>query len=552
MMGLARRITAPRDRLFSPWSCFFVVTGLYLAIGMWLYSMVSPSVETTQGTYVVFGDAISRADHALGALHGSDPHLASIGFIWLPLPSILELAPVSFFRLWPDVVSSGFASTLVSAVASGGTAALIVGLGARLCLAKPVVLLLVALFVLNPMIMLYGSNGMGEGIAAPGMVGATAMLTAYFHTRRRRYVAAAGGLLAIAAASLYEAAPFGLALLLALGLYVASQPEDSHEFPRGRISAFTSLGLLLMLPSVMVAGVWLAANGLIMGDPLFFAHSRSSNVEQATGVEGLQDQAELLQTATGDVGGTIVYIGSRVWPFVLPVVALLLIRLLDGRIRTLGTVSLVALVASVPLGLIGVLIYLGHTFGGLRYFIYPLFVAAAWGLYEIAQSPRPRRAVALACAGWILAMPAAWWAMSEPEIGRAEHFAIEAATGSGAETVTDETGVIAAVERVVEAGGIVLADGVHGWEVRIHLTPDAVKRFMLDDDRDFDAALEDPRQAAITHVLAPDPQEALDDRIEDAYPGAWHGKADEFELAADFPHTNRKWRLLRVVSEPSQ
>jgi hypothetical protein len=204
---------------------------------------------------------------------------------------------------------------------------------------------------------------------------------------------------------------------------------------------------------------------------------------------------------------------------------------------------------SVPVGLLLPFGYLGDSFGWLRFFMYPLFVAAGWGLYEIVESRRPRRALALVAAGWLLATPAIWWAMGEPRLGQQEHFAVAAVTGDPRERVTDKEPIVAEVERIVDSGGTVLSDGLYAWAVRIHLQPETLDHFILDDDRDFDDALDDPRAAGITHVLVPSPSAVSDDRVEHHYPGAWEGSVPGFELAFDFPESDYRWRLLRVVPD---
>src|SRR3712207_879530 len=80
---------------------FLLVFGAELAFGMWM---------NVQGFRL--NDAINRATGALMALYSSQaPHLASVDFIWMPLPSFAEFLWVAFYPLWPGIVSSGFAST---------------------------------------------------------------------------------------------------------------------------------------------------------------------------------------------------------------------------------------------------------------------------------------------------------------------------------------------------------------------------------------------------------------------------------------------------------
>ena len=68
----------------------------------------------------------------------------------------------------------------------------------------------------------------------------------------------------------------------------------------------------------------------------------------------------------------------------------------------------------------------GQSFGWLRYFMYPLFVAAGWGLYEVASSKRRNIATALVLTGWLLV------AVSATSLAGFVYFAGRFATGAWA------------------------------------------------------------------------------------------------------------------------
>ena len=127
--------------------------------------------------------------------------------------------------------------------------------------------------------------------------------------------------------------------------------------------------------------MWIAANAIIMHQPLFFlsgAYGYSSYQGGAFTSGSVQPKGNLI--------GVVALLGPRVWPFLIPVAALLAARLVDGRAWRIESVSLVVLALSVIVGLIAPMAYLGSRMDFLRYYIYPLFAAAGWGLYEIAIS----------------------------------------------------------------------------------------------------------------------------------------------------------------------
>src|SRR5688572_23128027 len=52
-------------------------------------------------------DAPNRVANAGFALHSRDPHLSAIGFVWNPLPSLVELPLVWLSQWWPILKYAG-------------------------------------------------------------------------------------------------------------------------------------------------------------------------------------------------------------------------------------------------------------------------------------------------------------------------------------------------------------------------------------------------------------------------------------------------------------
>src|SRR5919204_6676355 len=108
----AWRPAAPSVRLRMPrlgarFAFFVLPTVGYLALGAYL-DLVA---------HVIVGDAWSRVGNAYYVLFSRDPHLAAIGFVWSPLPSLLELPLVVLHGVSPALVSEGFAGSILSALA---------------------------------------------------------------------------------------------------------------------------------------------------------------------------------------------------------------------------------------------------------------------------------------------------------------------------------------------------------------------------------------------------------------------------------------------------
>jgi hypothetical protein len=525
-------------RRHSTWhlgAIFVVVFVAQFAVGMWI---------NARGFQPM--DALYRSVNALQVIHGSDPHLGAIGLVWMPLPTLLQLPWTAIYPLWPDVVSSGAMASVTTAVAGGTTAALLLATCTRLGLSTSLGWAYALLVSANPMLFLYSANGMSEGVAAPFLIGAVCLLTLFWQSGLRRYVAASGVALALGFASLYEAVPFGAALFAALVGGLIWDGEARASAPEGRWRAVEGLGLVLLVPSLFVAALWLAANAVIARDPLFFAVSPDSNRART------QDQEGFVFDLAGDLWGTLAFVCERSAPFLIPTAFILLVRLIDGRLFRVHSVSALLLAASVPFGLIAPLVYGHASFGWLRFFIYVLFVAAGWGLYEIATSGRRRRAALIVMLGWGVAFPATLLAMSNPAVGQEEHVLVKAlARGEGARDVgrSSRLSAMRPVASYLERGPLARGQRVlldEAWPVLALARPSHLRSLLSPaGDRRFGAMLDDPRRHRVSYLLLPKPG-STPDALTRARRRLWQGDEPGFRLVKSFAATPEHWRLYEV------
>ena len=108
------------------------------------------------------GDAISRTANASYVLFSRYPHLAAIGFVWNPLPSLVEIPILLFTGIWPGLLHQGAAGAFMSAGFMAGAVVQVRGVLKDRDLSWPWVWGLTAIFALNPMVVLYGGNGLSE------------------------------------------------------------------------------------------------------------------------------------------------------------------------------------------------------------------------------------------------------------------------------------------------------------------------------------------------------------------------------------------------------
>ena len=131
---------------------YAVLFGLYFGVGYLLtmrYSVFDP-------------DATSRVANAGYVLESRDPHLSAIGFVWNPLPSLVEIPILQLIGWWPELRTHGMAGVVQSALFMSAAAMMVrrialdrgVGAGWRR--------LAVAAFAMQPMIVAYGASGMSE------------------------------------------------------------------------------------------------------------------------------------------------------------------------------------------------------------------------------------------------------------------------------------------------------------------------------------------------------------------------------------------------------
>ena len=253
----ARVLAAPR--ISGAAVVVAVVFATQFAFGVW---MASRGFQ--------WGDAFYRSTSALFVLHSADPKLADIGFVWMPLPTLLNLPWAAVYPVWPTSSRAAWRPPARARCVARPSAAILLITGRRLGLPRWVGATFALLVSFNPMLFLYAGTGMGEGVGAPFLIGAVCFLTLFWHSGQRWWIAAAGVSLALAVASLYEAVPYGAAVFAAMAAGMLWSSERRPSEPQGRGRAIEGLGLVLLIPPMFVGLLWIGANAVIMSDPLFF------------------------------------------------------------------------------------------------------------------------------------------------------------------------------------------------------------------------------------------------------------------------------------------
>ena len=213
----------------------------------------------------VYGDSLARVGQAYRVLFSRDPHLAALGFIWLPLPSILELPLVIFRDLFPPLVSQGFAGNIITALFSSGVLVVLNKIFRHFGVSSLFRYSLLALYQLNPMILLYAASGMTEPIFTFFLLMGLYHLLQWIDNQRAPNLIWMGTAFALASLTRYETVFYALATILIIVIYMLIRRSGWRKIESTLTLAF--------LPPVFIGAMWLLANWIIMGNPFFFAQS---------------------------------------------------------------------------------------------------------------------------------------------------------------------------------------------------------------------------------------------------------------------------------------
>jgi hypothetical protein len=245
-----------------------VFFGLYTAIGYVLVMHYNS----------VVGDAISRVANGSFVFRSADPHLAAVGFVWNPLPSILSIPILMLSHLWAPLLTHAFAGNILSAAFMALCVAVTNGLLAEMGLRRRLFrLALSCAFGLTPMIVYYGANGMSEAYLLLTQLIAARALLVWARDRNWRALVVAGVALGIGYFARYEAL-VSAAGAVAFVAFVTFRSASGPVRERVRI-AFTDVWLI-GAPAGFAFVVWAGVSWIIGGQPFAQYTSNYGNSTQ--------------------------------------------------------------------------------------------------------------------------------------------------------------------------------------------------------------------------------------------------------------------------------
>jgi len=579
MGGFGKRLIR---RLASPaFLLFLVFFGLEVSIGAW-YALHH---------HFLFEDAISRVVNSYLVLYSRDPHLAAIGLIWPPLPSLLVLPILLLKDRFPELAAFGFSGILVTAAFSAATVSAVYTEFRRRQASRFTGLLFAALLGLHPMVLLYGANGMSEMMFCWFLVWTVICLNRWAETQEASPLILAAFALALAFFVRYEAAVVAVAAAFAVAIRAAEQhrngllafrretaardgggdgpdggrpnpasgqpnPEAARPDPGRTDRGRTDRGrpdrlwkrlegtlIVALTPFAYSALAWILLNFMIMGDPLYFLRSTYSNASQTA----LAQDPSL--AAGMDIPGLMELVWAKSLPFLPPVLFILALRLVSGRWKRTDTFGLLALVAAIP-ALQLLMLMTGSSFAWLRFFLYPLVIAAAWLPHEygLYRSSRLKPVLLAGAAAAFLASAALTWnAMNNPDLAPDEYTALHFEGSAVHERTLSAIEVAEFLDRLIggEPDALILTDSFSSYEILVKTRHP--KRFVNSTDRDF-ASMLDASWEGVRYILVPNPQgQASLDAISAAFPGLYE---EGYEWTRLVGQVRDRWKIYEVIGPP--
>jgi hypothetical protein len=503
------------------------------------------------GAHIIMGDALSRVGSAERVFFSRDPHLAAIGFVWVPLPILAVLPLVPLKALWPELVTQGFASNIVSAAFMAGAVYLVRRILVEMGISRLVRWVLIGAFALHPLIVFSAGNGMSE---APFIF--FVLLSAYYFrqwllTGELSAQVVTGVALALAFLARYEGAIAGLSVVVVAGLVTLIRSKGSRT---QRVMVALSDALIVGAPVALAVGLWTATSWLITGEAL----------PNATSAYGTISQLRALGIPQGGLSIDGMLLVARAVTTLEPPWA---IAIAVGLAIAVKRRDMAGLAILSVLGPTLAFMVWSYGTGALTHELRYLVTVVPLCILSLAVALRPRRLAqpTVASSGFVMTLRTGPGAS-------ALHFSVVllilasiagmfgalpssyAALRGGSDYRQQAYGW--AAERAIAARldalelprGSILIDSFLGFPIiQGSARPD---QFVATSDRDFKQAVSDPSGLGVRYLMVPEGRSTGTlDALNRTYPGIYETGGGIGQLVEEFPIPDKlNWRLFRVVS----
>ena len=519
---------------------FLILFILYLGLGFYL----------TQVRQFLPGDAMARMVSAWLVFQGTEQKLATIGFVWPPIPTLLILP----LTLIPQLVRTWLAPVFVSAT-SMAVAGVAVNQIARQCkLQKAWRYIILVLFATNPLILSFGANGMSEAVLLAFTLVGFFWLIRFWESDRNTHLILSGLFIGFLALIRYEV----ILIAIAVGLIIFAQSWVRHghlsiidlrNFLEGRLLAYASLVVYPLF-------LWMLVNWQIMGSPIFFIN----NPQSALNVAETQISSYIDTRFFGAMA-----LGFRLWieSFPLGIVIAIAAMLYGGWRKSAFIISLGLIQLITPI-FQGLLISQSATVPLVRYYIISIPLAlvaffAAWHDFSSLETI-PARYASLLKVG-ILATIVVIFIMSNISTNHvllsSPNQTIENPTWVGLSTrdpipythdkqPSEGLKVGRVIPQIVPEGSRILLDTYAGGYAVI-LGSGNPKLFLDFTDPNYREAVLRPWEYADYVLIASNDTEARLSAVNQAHPDLHSLGATWAILVDELPVTIYDWRLYKIV-----
>jgi len=531
------------------WILFLVSFLGYGALGYYLFKVgyINP-------------DATSRTGNAGYAVMSRYPHLGAVGFVWNPLPSFAQIPLIPLSHWWPELKTLGLTGVIQSAAFMAGSVVLMrrIALDANVgTLARWAGILA---FALNPMIVLYGANGMSEAAFIFTLLWASRRLLRWRRTQESTDLFWAGIAFGLGYLVRYEALLAAAAATVVVMVYSFRRWQLRSGWRTGVQHSWHD-GVVVSFPVIAAFVLWAVAGWLLDASLLAQFSSQYGNSAQvaASGIVGADDVGvvPLLSVIAESVFG------------IQPLVAVVLIAVVVAAL--LRRNYLVA----VPLAIFGsvlvfqcVAILLGSTFGWFRFFIVlvPMTVVLLFVSWPDTESPsRPEKlwrhgVLALLIGVLLTSLPVTWKSMLDPSVGK-EEFGLRSVfwpeeyprdkfwffwSGEVAENTVRwfDSQNLPTGSVVIDTFGL----------SRMWLASERPDQFVVRSDYDFFDKLNNPAEMGVKYVLVPRPMGLGKlDAVNIRYPDLWNdgGGIGTLVMTVTGPTGGPQFRIFRIHDKPA-
>ncbi|MBB2941361.1 hypothetical protein FB565_001065 [Actinoplanes lutulentus] len=454
-----------------------LVTGiLYLGIAIWFWRY-----------HLMPGDSSSRLANAYYTIFSRDPHLAAIGFVWNPLPSLLLIPFLPLTLVFPALTQESLLAVLASAALMTATVGLFHSVIQKIVANRALQIALTAAFALHPMTLLYAGNGMSEACFLFTLMLAVRSLHLWLVEKRVEQLVPLGLALALSYGARYEA----LAPLAAVTALVAA----ITWWRSGRNGALARTDAVIVgLPGLLAVALWALASKIIVGQWFATFSSQYGNSAQVS-----TSAADIGSVTGDDLAGRLSYWGHQMTGLA-PFAAILLIAALAfaWHRRDLAILAPITVLGSV-LAFDAMAFLSGTSFGWLRFHIAVVPLAVLLAAHLIADA-RQRFVTAASLVLVLAAFPTMFSILSDSNLSREE---AQWVTESGRFNTSDlhriNTQVASDLDAMNLPDGAVLTDVAYAFGVV--LASDNPDQFVITPDRDFAAAVADPTAHHIQYLL---------------------------------------------------